>query len=129
MAQVSQIAVLDGAATPVSHVFKRMPSLLPNVVAFRDSTAGLIVAQRTTLTGSYRPAASNNDGAKRVWNVSFPEYDSVTKKVIATGRLKIEALTPDALTSATKANMAAFLKNFSGCAEVQGELTNDDPII
>lgn len=129
MAQISQITVLDGAATPVAHVYKRMPSLQPNVVAFRDSTVGLVVAQRTTLTGTYRPAASNNDGAKRVWNISFPEYDLVTKKVIATGRIKIEELMPDTLTAATKANMAAFLKNFSATNEVLAELTNDDPII
>jgi hypothetical protein len=72
---------------------------------------------------------SSNDeptpGERRGVRTSTPEAAQYS----ATGRLKIEALTPDALTSATKANMAAFLKNFSGCAEVQGELTNDDPII
>lgn len=129
MAQIAQLSILDGQATPVAHIYKRMPSTSANIVAFRDSTAALATAARSVLTGVYRPSASNNDGAKRVWTVSFPEYDSVNKKVVASGRIKIEVLQNDLLSDSTKKNMAAFLKNFSSDAAILAEISADDPII
>lgn len=129
MAQIAQISILDGQATPVVHVFKRMPSTQPNIVAFRDSTVGLVVAQRVTLTGNYRPSASNNDGAKRTWLIQVPEYDSETKKVISTARVKIEVLMPDTTSDGNKKFVAALLKNFSASTDVSNELVLDDPVI
>lgn len=128
MSSVPSIVLADGQATPVSHTFNRVPSTQSNIIAFRDSTAGLVSAARASITGLFRPAASGNDGAKRVLNVVIPEYDSTLKTTICTARVKIEVLIPEAASDLTRKNVAAYLKNLSAAAVVQNELALDDPM-
>lgn len=128
MASITSIVLADGQATPVSHTFNRVPSTQSNIIAFRDATAGLVSAARASITGLFRPAASGNDGAKRVINVVVPEYDSTLKTIICTARVKIEILMPEAASDLTRKNVAAYLKNIAATAAVQNEVSLDDPM-
>lgn len=128
MPYVASFALLDGKATPVSHTFLRVPSLQPNVVAYRDGLTTVPVAGRMAFTGSFRPSAPGNDGAKRTWTANFPKYDAVTKKVIASGRIKIEILQPDLLEAADLADMQAWLTNFTNAADIKTEVKDQNPV-
>lgn len=129
MAALPSIVLNDGQATPVAHTFNRLPSTNASVLPLRDSTATLVVAQKPGIVLTYRPSASNNDGAKRVATITIPEYDSVNKKVLATARVRIEMLLPDNLTAQTLKDVAAYVKNFTASAAFQAEIINSDPMV
>lgn len=127
MPVVSQIVINDGKATPVAHTFSRMPSTASNIVSFRDALFTLPPAARAIINGSYRPAASNNDGAKRIWTLQIPKWDPTLKKVVGTARVKIETLIPDVFEPADLADVQAFLTNFTNVAEVKSEIKDQNP--
>lgn len=129
MASLSSLVLNDGQATPVAHTFNRLPSTNASVLPLRDSTPTLVVAQKPGIVMTYRPSANNNDGAKRVITLTVPEYDSVTKKVLATARVRIEMLLPDNLTAQTLKDVAAFVKNLTAHASFQAEVISSDPMV
>lgn len=129
MASLSSMTLNDGQATPVAHIFNRLPSTVASVLPLRDSTASLVVAQKPAIVMNYRPAAANNDGAKRVTTITVPEYDSVNKRVVCVARVKIETLLPDGCSAQTQKDVAAYLKNYAAYASVQAEIINSDPMV
>lgn len=129
MAVINEVTLADGQATPVNHIFKRVPSLASNIVAFREYSSSVVAAARATITGLFRPAATSNAGQRRKFNIQVPQYNATTKAIEGTVTIQVEILKPEIITRDTAKNAHSFMCNFLTSVPVYDEIVNDDPII
>jgi hypothetical protein len=119
MAQVSNIVVNDGAATPVAHTFK--PSRVsPELVTYQDRAAG-VVAGFNILTIGTRYADKRNTAQKVTVRMALPTL-AVTAPTTTTGIQPVpvaayecffagEFVLPSACTPQNRKDLLALVKN------------------
>jgi hypothetical protein len=130
MPSAQQITLYDGQATPVAHVFNPRGQVGPSLTT-------LVNDESTTSAGSMKFALgfsgpSNERKTNRVRiTFSMPheatDADGVTR-VAYTGRFNADVIIPEEMTSAERADLAAFCSNAVAHTITQGYVADLDPM-
>lgn len=133
MAQQADIAVLDGATTPVSHTFTASgASRMPDQRSLADwvDLSSSVAAARWKIREVQRPA--NGNGKESVeWVVSFPTMKVLGATVVGfepapehdfIDVIRVQVDIHERSSDATRKHIRAILKNFVAHAYVQDKL-------
>lgn len=130
MPSATTITLADGQATPVNHDFVPV-SVNPGQAVFvnRDSTTS---AGQMELILQFDRAKSGRktDRVKFRFNMPVEATDSTTglTYVAHTARFSCDIILPDEMTTAERADMAAYVANACAHAVLNGYISDLDPV-
>lgn len=135
MSAVSNIVVLDGATTPVSHTF--MPARVsPELVTYQDRAAGVVVGFNILTIGT-RYADKKNSAQKVTVRLSLPTL-AVTAPTTTTGIqpvpvaafecfANVEFVLPGSSTTQNRKDLLTLVKNIMANATITDAVVDLNP--
>lgn len=129
MGQITGALIIEnGEATPVAKSFNP-ERVAPELSTFTERSAA-VSAGFTRLSVGYSPASSKRATNRVDVSVDYPVLQTVNgvSSVAFTGRFKGYFVIPDVMTSADRANMAAFVANSLDNPQIRGVVKDLDPL-
>lgn len=122
------LSINDGLATPVARSFAP-ERVSPEASIFTERTSG-ISAGFKRLTIRYSAASSKRQTNRIDIDLDFPVLSTVggVSTVAYVGRFKGYFVVPDTMTSAERADLAAFVANALDNTQVRGIVKDLDPL-
>lgn len=127
MPQIAPIALLDGAATPVSHTFNPRTSGTDQSVLVER---GVVALADKKLTLSFSASSSKRATTRVEISFEYPVVDttSATPALIGKGLFKGYFVIPDTFSQTNRKDLRAFVANAMDNAIVSAYVNDLDPI-
>lgn len=129
MSQITApLSILDGLATPVARSFAPM-RVAPDQSVFAEKTSPVSAGYKLLKVGLSSASAARPTNRVDV-ELQFPVVSTVNgiSTVAYTGLFKGYFVLPDVMTSAERADLAAFVANALDNAQVRGVIKDLDPM-
>lgn len=128
MPSATTIALLDGAATPVSHDFEPL-SVTPQNTVLVNRESQTSAGQLQLIVG-LRPANGSRKTNRVNVRFNYPVEHLVdgVYEVAYTARFSGDVVIPEQMTQAERDDLGAYIKNALADAVVNGVVTDLDPM-